>query len=254
MEENKRKTISKKTRFEVFKRDNFTCQYCGKSAPEVVLEIDHINPVKNGGDNNIMNLITSCFDCNRGKGKRKLTDNEVIKLQMEQLKEINKKREQLEMLLKWKNELDNFENEQVEKIERLLAEKTGNVFSEYGKQNCKRNIKEYGFEEVYESTIISINQYYDETDENSVTKVFDYIGKICNTRRKQKNDPTTYNINYLCKIGENNFSYFDSIRIKRYLKRFFEKEDFEDLKYMFRTSRHWTDLRENLKSYYGEDI
>jgi len=32
-----RKTISKKIRFEVFKRDSFTCQYCGKSAPEIIL-------------------------------------------------------------------------------------------------------------------------------------------------------------------------------------------------------------------------
>lgn len=212
MAETKRKSISKKTRFEVFKRDNFTCQYCGRSAPDIILEIDHINPVKNGGDNNIMNLITSCFDCNRGKGKRKLTENEEIKLQMEQLKEINLKREQLEMLLQWKKELDNFEDEQVDKIEEILFEKTKNTFSEYGRKNCKNNIKEYGFEEVYESTIISINQYYDETDEDSVTKVFDYIGKICNTRRRQKNNPTTYKINYLCKIAKNNLSYFDNVR------------------------------------------
>ena len=41
----KRKGISKKTRFDVFKRDSFTCQYCGKSAPDVVLQVDHINPV-----------------------------------------------------------------------------------------------------------------------------------------------------------------------------------------------------------------
>ena len=47
-----RKAISKKLRFEVFKRDNFTCQYCGRMAPDVILEVDHINPVKNGGDNN----------------------------------------------------------------------------------------------------------------------------------------------------------------------------------------------------------
>lgn len=41
----KRKSLSKKTRFEVFKRDSFTCQYCGRSAPEVVLQVDHIKPV-----------------------------------------------------------------------------------------------------------------------------------------------------------------------------------------------------------------
>ena len=41
-----RKAISKKLRFEVFKRDSFTCQYCGKSAPDVILHVDHILPVK----------------------------------------------------------------------------------------------------------------------------------------------------------------------------------------------------------------
>ena len=52
----KRQSISKKLRFEVFKRDNFTCQYCGRMAPDVVLEVDHINPVANGGKNDILNI------------------------------------------------------------------------------------------------------------------------------------------------------------------------------------------------------
>ena len=65
-----RKPLSKKTRFEVFKRDSFKCQYCGKSAPEVVLNVDHIVPVAADGKNDIMNLITSCFDCNSGKSDR----------------------------------------------------------------------------------------------------------------------------------------------------------------------------------------
>lgn len=47
----KRVPISKALRFEVFKRDSFTCQYCGRSAPEVVLEVDHIVPVSKGGTN-----------------------------------------------------------------------------------------------------------------------------------------------------------------------------------------------------------
>ena len=50
----KRKSINKKIRFEVFKRDNFTCQYCGKSAPNVILEIDHITPVSKGGNNDLI--------------------------------------------------------------------------------------------------------------------------------------------------------------------------------------------------------
>lgn len=70
----RRKTIGKKLRFDVFKRDSFTCQYCGAHPPKVVLHVDHIDPVANGGSNNIDNLITSCECCNLGKGPRLLSD------------------------------------------------------------------------------------------------------------------------------------------------------------------------------------
>lgn len=60
--------VSKVLRFSVFKRDGFTCQYCGRKTPSVILEADHIVPVSGGGRDEIENLITSCFDCNRGKG------------------------------------------------------------------------------------------------------------------------------------------------------------------------------------------
>ena len=51
MEKQKRKSLTKKVRFEVFKRDSFTCQYCGRTAPSVILEVDHIKPVCDGGQN-----------------------------------------------------------------------------------------------------------------------------------------------------------------------------------------------------------
>lgn len=62
-----RKPLSVRTRFEVFKRDDFACRYCGRRSPDVVLEIDHVIPVSQGGANDEMNLVTSCWDCNRGK-------------------------------------------------------------------------------------------------------------------------------------------------------------------------------------------
>lgn len=62
-----RTAISKRTRFEVFKRDGFACQYCGQHPPDIVLEVDHITPVAEGGRNDEDNLITACFGCNRGK-------------------------------------------------------------------------------------------------------------------------------------------------------------------------------------------
>ncbi len=54
-------------RYEALARDNFQCQYCGQFAPNVRLEIDHIIPVVEGGTDDLENLKTSCYACNRGK-------------------------------------------------------------------------------------------------------------------------------------------------------------------------------------------
>lgn len=62
-----RRPVGVKTRFTVFNPDNFTCRYCGKSAPDVILHVDHIQPVSKGGNNSFKNLITACQDCNFGK-------------------------------------------------------------------------------------------------------------------------------------------------------------------------------------------
>lgn len=61
-------SVSVRTRFEVFKRDRFQCSYCGKTPPDVLLELDHIIPRAAGGSDDVTNLTTACKDCNRGKG------------------------------------------------------------------------------------------------------------------------------------------------------------------------------------------
>lgn len=58
-----------KLRFEIFKRDNFTCQYCGRNVKKdrIKLHLDHVIPKDKGGRDIIKNLITSCEECNLGK-------------------------------------------------------------------------------------------------------------------------------------------------------------------------------------------
>lgn len=63
----KRKPIRPSQRYRILKRDNYTCQYCGRSAPKVELHIDHKIPVSCGGNNADENLVTACADCNLGK-------------------------------------------------------------------------------------------------------------------------------------------------------------------------------------------
>lgn len=79
---------SNSKRFRIFQFDNFTCQYCGVSASEVKLEIDHIIPFSNGGGNEIENLITSCHSCNIGKGNRKIKINRDLLSRSEKIQQL----------------------------------------------------------------------------------------------------------------------------------------------------------------------
>lgn len=178
-----RKNIPKSVRFEVFKRDSFTCQYCGKSAPDVILEVDHIMPVSKGGTNEIMNLVTACRDCNRGKGAKQLDDSTVVKKQKAQLDELNEKREQMEMIAEWKRQLQDIISGQVDAINDYVECITGNGrFTEEGNRQMRSLIRRFGFSEVYTSTEIAFEKYYHDTQE-SAEYAFSKIGGICYNRR-----------------------------------------------------------------------
>ncbi len=114
-------SLSKKIRFEVFKRDSFKCQYCGATPPSVILEVDHIMPVSKGGQDDIDNLVTACFDCNRGKSNKELTTMpQSTREKTEQLKE---KEEQYE---EYKKVLDD-----IKRREQLEIDIIDDIYSTY---------------------------------------------------------------------------------------------------------------------------
>lgn len=72
-----RTPLKKFVRWAVFERDSFTCGYCGRRPPECVLVVDHVVPVARGGGNEVENLVTSCVECNSGKGARQLGEGAI---------------------------------------------------------------------------------------------------------------------------------------------------------------------------------
>jgi hypothetical protein len=186
----KREAISKSLRFEVLKRDSFKCQYCGRSAPEALLQIDHIEPVSKGGGSDITNLITACGDCNSGKSDRRLNDSTVIEKKKSQLDELQERREQLEMMMAWHQGLLDITADAVEQIAEYWSGLTpGFAVTEPGKQSIRKWMKKYSVSELLESAnraaagYLHINTDGTPTAE-SVNHAFSMIPKICAIERE----------------------------------------------------------------------
>lgn len=60
-------SVPKRLRYEILRRDNHACRYCGATAPDVPLTVDHVVPVALGGTDDPGNLVTACRPCNEGK-------------------------------------------------------------------------------------------------------------------------------------------------------------------------------------------
>ena len=60
----------KLTKREIFRRDNYTCQYCGRTFSSSELTLDHVVPRSRGGRSSWENLVACCYRCNNGKGDR----------------------------------------------------------------------------------------------------------------------------------------------------------------------------------------
>ena len=240
-----RKPISKKTRFEVFKRDSFTCQYCGKSAPEVVLHVDHIKPVAEGGNNGMLNLITACAGCNLGKGARELNDNTVVIKQKAQLDELNERREQLEMMFKWQEGLSELKDMEIDIIDSIILDLTNHKLTKTGRELVRKLISKHGFNEVMESMKITCEK------EPLPNDIVDYCTRVCMVRNS-KND-NLYYINYLRKVVRNEVGIENKKRVNIFLNAEVNGEDdFKIIKGIIKRSSGWYNLWDNIREVYGE--
>ena len=173
-----RKAISKRLRFEVLKRDSFTCQYCGKMPPDTTLHIDHIKPVSKDGKNTMLNLVTSCIDCNLGKSDVELSDKSAVKKQQKQLSELAERKSQIEMMIEWRESLLNADELLVESVlsivNRYLSD-FGKCVSEVGVGEIRKAIKKHG----YQKCVDAIESFYasDNCFESGWSNSIKYIGK-----------------------------------------------------------------------------
>lgn len=231
----KREGLSKKTRFEVFKRDKFTCQYCGAKSPEVILNVDHIDPVASGGNNELVNLITSCFSCNSGKSDRALNDSSVVEKQRKQMELLQERREQIELMMEWKKSLSNFDSDITDMIVKHINSKiTPLSLNENGKQSVSKWLQKFDTEKILDAIDISAKQYLKyqngDLDKNSVELFFEKIGGVLVVKNLP---PIKQKIAYIKGIARNRLSYWDdkkgSIILSNYVNALEQHYDEEQL-------------------------
>jgi hypothetical protein len=68
------------SRHNVFKRDKFQCQYCGKKLSEKSATLDHIIPKSKGGQDSWDNTVCCCMNCNSRKGNRSPEESHMVLL------------------------------------------------------------------------------------------------------------------------------------------------------------------------------
>lgn len=191
--------VTPKVRFEVFKRDSFTCQYCGQKAPDVLLEADHIDPRANGGGDEILNLVTACIDCNRGKGAVPLDDSTAVEKKRAQAADLQERREQIEMMAEWYKGLLSADSAEVDAVQAVWEEATSGrwTFNDAGRKQVKSLLKKFGLAEVMESSRIAFDNYFRYGEDGNVTPesfetAMSKVGGIAYNRKKWRDNPDGY--------------------------------------------------------------
>lgn len=254
-----RRSLSKKLRFEVFKRDSFTCQYCGAKAPDVVLNVDHIEPVSKQGTNDILNLITACRACNAGKSDRRLADNSVLEKQRSQLEDLQERREQIEMMFEWQSELANLDDQVLDRLADFWAELVSPFsLNEHGRIELKKLQRKFDPTEIMTAMRIAVNQYLqyenDQLTHQSAELAWKKVGGICSTRQRSKDKPYLPDIYYVRGILRNRLSYVNQQKALELLEASVQLgADLESLKEHATKVRNWTEWRSDLEDFIAQN-
>lgn len=196
-------SIGQRVRFEVFKRDRFTCQYCGRKAPDVVLHADHVTPRAAGGDDDILNLVTSCRECNLGKSDRLLSDQADIEVRRKAMEDLEDRRSQLEMLRDWHVSLSALDEQAAQMLWSVWCSMAvvSRQVDDREKAYLMQLLKKYSFDEVAGGMRTACAKRC------SGDIAFASIGKFCRLAKIEKDDPVDCRRRYILGILRNRLDY-----------------------------------------------
>lgn len=256
----KRQAVRKSTRFEVFKRDSFTCQYCGAKAPEVVLEVDHITPVAGGGTSDILNLVTACQACNSGKSDRPLSDATAVQRARAQAEEMSERRRQLEMIADWHRSLMDTDEHAKDTLERLWLDASehdeDDELTADARQSLLTAMKRYGFDTVCKAILQAASRWKESPPDYRThehrNELFWSIPKICSVLKLDSADPGVGRLFYIRGILRRRCHYLNDGACISLLKQ--ARDIGVDVEWMVGVAKHvtsWSQFRNLIEDEMG---
>lgn len=217
----------------------------------MLLVVDHVHPVAEGGTNDILNLITACQPCNAGKGKRKLNDQAVLEKQLDQLSELNERREQLEMMIKWKAGLSDIKDIAVDRIAEHWSKLVqGFHLNERGIQTLKKLTTQFEVDEIMDAIRTATDQYLQVVDgkftQESVEEAWTKVAGICRIRRTEKDKPYIRDLLYIRGILRNRMYVNEKVIMGMLEDAHLAGLGIEELKNLAKTSRNWSQFQTEL--------
>jgi hypothetical protein len=225
----------------------------------VALQVDHIQPISKDGNDDILNYITSCSECNAGKGNRELSDETVLAKRKTQLDELQERREQLEMLFEWQRGLEDLEGQALYKVVEFWNDLTVPFsLTDNGISILRKTLKKYGVKEILESMRICIDQYVENNQNGdptheSILKAFGYIERVCANRRRFEQKPYLKDLYYIRGIMRNRFTYLNEWKALSLMEKALKAGmDIDEIKSTAIDCRSWSHWRETIETFLEE--
>jgi hypothetical protein len=243
--------ISKTLQAEVFRRDSFTCQYCGAKAPDVVLEVDEIPQISKVRKTDLSTLLTSCQGCLASRSPDVFEERSPNETQSERLDNLQKRKEQSELLFDWQKELLDQDHPFLSKLADYWSELLDETYSftENGKTALTKLLSDFSFDQIMKGMKIAVNQYVKFVDgtptQESVELAWNKVPGICYVTFHK---PHLKNLYYIRGIARNKCPYYfndeDALQL---LEAAYENgSDVDTLKKIAKQAHSWSQWRSEM--------
>ena len=200
------------------------------------------------------NLIASCAPCNFGKRDKKLDDKTAVSKSRAQMEELQMRREQLEMMMEWQENLRDLNEDVIKRLCDYWYELApGYEANENGKNNLKKWIRKFSVEELMAAMNISAEAYLEYKEDGTVSsesweKAFAKIPGICRVEQASKEDPEIKDLYYVRGIARNRCDYYFNNSEALEMLKVARSWDvpMEELRQIACSIKNWTNFRKKI--------